>query len=396
MTHFFQKHGWGLLAFCWFGSLNTWAQSTPVEEAFQRGALAMRNGRSADAEAAFRDAVKLAPKMPEAHLDLGLVLGREGKLPEATSSIERALELDPKLPSAHMFLGIFLSEQNRPQEAIAALREEVAGDPKNVEALTWLGTVELGAGDAGSAANAFDRALELSPNDLNLLELCGKAHSLVARDSYARMAQIDPGSWHVHRVRANLLADEERHGEAINEYKEAIKLEARNPDLYEALGDECRKANRLEEARDAYAKELELTPQNLIAMYDLGSTQVDLGNADAGVPLLEAMSAAYQHTPVAEYYIGRGLAAEGKDLEASTWLAKSAADDPAGEAGKRSYLELARVYRKLGRAEDAQKALAEYNRLRNAQESQDAAKFADWRKLTGGTPTVQPKGQREE
>ncbi len=365
--------------------------SSPVEEAFQRGALAMHNGRSADAETAFRQAVKLAPQMAEAHLDLGLVLGQEGKLPEATASIQRALELDPKLSSAHMFLGIFLSQQNRPQEAIAALKQELTLQPKNVEALTWLGTVEMGAGDTVGAAAAFDRAVELAPNDLDILEYRGRAHSLVSRDSYAKMAQIDPNSWHVHRVRGELFAEEDRHPEAIAEFQAAIKLQDRNPDLYEALGDECRKANRLAEARDAYARELDLTPQNLIAMYNLGSTDVELGDGAAGVPLLQKMAGSYQHSAVAEYYTGRGLAAEGKDAEASAWLEKSAAEDPTGEVGKRSFYELARVYRKLQRSAEAQKALAEYNRLRETQERQNAAKIEDWRKFSGApTQAIQP------
>ena len=389
----FRWCGWLAAVVCLCAGAVARGQGPAVEEAFQRGAVAMRNGRSADAEAAFRSAVKLAPGMAEAHLDLGLVLGREGKLTEAIGSIQRALELDPKLPSAHMFLGIFLSQANRPQEAMAALKEEIAADPKNVEALTWLGTVEMGAGDAGAAAEAFDRAVELKPNDLDILELRGKAHSLVARDSYAKMARIDPSSWHVHRVKGNLFAEGERHSEAIEEYKAAIALEGRNPDLYEALGDECRKANRLEEARDAYKKELELTPGNLIAMYDLGSTEVELGETTVGIPLLQTMLKTYQHAPVAEYYVGRALAVEGKDAEAAGWLERSAAEDPAGEVGKRSNYELARVYRKLQRKEDADRALAAYDRMRQAQERQNAAKIEDWRKLGEGAPVGQSAPQ---
>ena len=371
------------MAVCCLGVSISAAQSPAVQDAFQRGARAMHDGRSADAERAFRDAVKLAPEFPDAHLDLGLVLGREGKLPEAIASIQRSLQLDPALASAHMFLGIFLYQANRPEEAIASLQEEIARDSKNVEAFTWLGTVEMSVDHPDGAAAAFDRAVELAPNDLNVLELRGRAHSLVARNSYARMAQLEPGSWHVHRVQGELYAEEERHSEAIAEYQAAIKMEARNPDLYEALGDELRKANRLDEAQKAYARELELTPQNAIAMYDLGSTDVELGDAAAGVPLLQAMLKIFEHSPVAEYYVGRGLALEGKDAEAVVWLERSSLADPSGEVGKRSYYELARVYRRLQRTADAQKALAEYNRLREAQEKQNAARVEDWRKLAG-------------
>lgn len=357
------------------------SQESAVQEVFRRGALAMRNGRTADAEEEFRRAVKLAPGLPEAHLDLGLVLGRQGKLDEAIASVQDALRLDPKLDSAHMFLGIFLYQANRREEAKAALRQEIAQSPENVEALKWLGTVELAMNQPDQAASAFDHAHDLAPKDLEVLEYRGKAHSQVARDSYAAMAMIDPASWHVHRVRAELFATEGRHADAIAEYEAAVQSQSRNPDLYEALGDEYRAANQLDSAQKAYATELGLSPQNQIAMYDLGSTDIELGKDADGVSLLRTMLKTYRAVPVAEYYLGRGLAAEGSEVEAVEWLEKSAANDPSGEVGKRSFYELARVYRKLQRPDDAARALAEYTRRREQQEKKNAQQIQDWRKL---------------
>ncbi|WP_263382270.1 tetratricopeptide repeat protein [Granulicella arctica] len=361
-------------------------QDARVQDAFQRGAIAMRNGRADDAEKAFRLAVSLAPQLPEAHLDLGLVLGREGKLDEAISAIDAALHLSPHLDSASMFLGIFEYQANRPLKAESALEQELAHSPDNVEALTWLGTVELGMGHPERAVAPLDHAHELAPKDLNVLEYRGRAHSAVARESYSAMALVDPNSWHVRRVRAQLYADEGRHPEAIAEYVEAIKLETRNSDLYEALGDEYRASNQLEEARKAYAKELELSPQNLIAMYNLGSTEVDLGAAAEGVPLLTAMLARSGPIPVVEYYLGRGLVAEGSETNGVKYLEKCIADGHDSEVVKRAWYELARAYRKLQRTADAAHATEEYARLRELQEKQNAQQLQDWRKLEPTSP----------
>lgn len=358
------------------------AQGTAVEDAFQKGAIAMRNGRTADAEAQFREAARLAPQMPEAHLDLGLVLGREGKLEPAIESLQTALRLNPKLSSAHMFLGIFLYQTNRKDEAIKELQQELALSPDNVEALTWLGTVELAAGHPEQATGPLDRAYALNPRDLNILEYRGRAHSLVASNSYSQMARIDPGSWHVHRVQGEIYAEEGRHADAIAEYEAAVKLEPRNSDLYEALGDEYRKTSQLDLAQKAFTKELALNPQNYIAMYDLGSTDIEQGNYAEGIPYLRTMLTSYTNAPVAEYYLGRGLAAQGKNEEALKWLEKSVKDDPSGEVAKRSYYELARLYRKMQQPAEAAKALAEYNRLREAADKQNAKQLQDWRKLT--------------
>ena len=89
--------------------------------------------------------------------------------------MRQAIALNPKLPSAHMFLGIFLSQTNRPDEAERELRTETELDPKNAEAMGWLlGSVELAAGHPERATTApLDRAAELTPDDLNVLELAG-------------------------------------------------------------------------------------------------------------------------------------------------------------------------------------------------------------------------------
>ena len=357
------------------------AQSQDVQSAFARGAAALHSGHNAEAEAEFRRAIQLAPNLPEAHLDLGLVLGREGKQADAVDAIDAALKLDPNLPSANMFRGIFLYQMGHFDQAVDALRREVDLNSKNVDALTWLGIVELAAGHPELAVGPLDSAVALNPDDLNLLEYRGRAHSLVARDSYAKMAQINPNAWQVHKVRAELFVDDNRDRDAITEYNAAIALEPKNPDLYEGAGDAYRRLNDLDSAQKAYAKELELSPNNPIAMYDLGSTDVERGDYAAGVPLLKAMLSVYQDSPVAEYYLGRGLAQQGQNDEAAKWLTKSAHDGNGGEVSKRSYYELARLYRKQQKLAESQAALAEYNRLRAKDEKQSAAQLADWRKL---------------
>ena len=352
----------------------------------------MHNGRLPEAELSFRNATALAPKMADAHLDLGLVLGREGKSSDAIAELKTAVELDPKIASGHMFLGIFLYQAGNAPEAIANLEQELATTPDNPEALTWLGIAELAAGHPEKAVGPLDRAAELDPDNLDLLEYRGRAHSQVAEASYARMAKLQPDSWHVHRVRAELLASEGKHADAIAEFEAAVKGAPRNPDLWEGLGDQYRAASELEKAQAAYRKELDLSPGNPIALYDLGSTDVERGDALAGVPLLEQMLRMYRGAPVAGYYLGRGLADQGKNTEAAQWLEKSAAADGGGEVAKRSYYELARLYRRMQQPKQAETALAAYNRLREAGDKQSAQQVQDWRKLSAGPASGSGEG----
>lgn len=361
-----------------------------LEATLARGAQAMRNGDAAEAESAFREAVRLAPRSPDVHLDLGLVLGREGRMDEAIAELRRTVTLNAKMPSAHMFLGIFLYQANQAEPARHELQAELTLDPKNAEALTWLGTIDLAQGHPERAVVSFDRAAELAPDDLNLLEFRGRAHNQVAHDSFARMARLAPNSWHVHRVQAQLYSDEGRHTEAVAEYKAAIEGEPRNPELYEGLGDEYRRLSQLDEARGTYAQELTLSPNNPIALYNLGSTEVEQGEAAAGVPRLERMLQLAPGFAVAEYYLGRGLETQGKDEQAVGWLTKAAAEARDGEVAKRSWYELTKVYHRMHREASAQEALASYKRLADASNKKSAQEAQDWRKLQGAGGSEQP------
>ena len=366
------------------------AQSDEVRLAFEHGAAALRAGRSAEAEREFRNAVRLDPTLAEAQLDLGLVLGREGKSAEAIDALQQALALNPHLESGHMFLGVFMYQSGRNAEAVSQLQQELALQPKNGEALSWLGIVELASGHPELATGPFDAALALSPEDLTLLEYRGRAHSQVAAESYSRMARVDPDSWQVHKVRAELLTSEGRDREAVAEFQAALNREQNSPDVYEGLGDAYRRLNELESAQKAYTQELALAPRNPIAMYNLGSTDIDRGDYAAGIPLLKAMLKDYASSPTAEYYLGRGLAESNQDAEAVSLLEKTAQSDPKGELGKRSYYELSRLYRKMHRPEDAARTLASYHRLRETEDARNSGQVTDWRKLNTTSPVISP------
>ena len=357
----------------------------------QRGVDAMRGGKLGQAEAAFRQAVQLAPGMADARFDLGLILAREGKLEDAIAEVRQALQLDPRLPSAHQFLGIFLFNAHRSDEARKELLAELALDPNSIDTLTFLANIDLTEGRSAEAAAWLDRAYALAPADLNILELRGRAHTQIGRDSYARMAELEPDSWHVHRVQAQLYADEGKHAAAIAEYQAAIRLEGRNPDLYEALGDEYRSTSQLEQALAAYQQEQSLAPANPIALYNVGSVEVELGSSAVGVPLLIEVTTLLPGSARAEYYLGRGLATLGRDTEAADWLTKATVDDPAGEIGKRSFFELARTDRRLHRTADAEKATAGYNRIRAAQDQASSKQVERFRKSGQAAGEQQPK-----
>jgi tetratricopeptide (TPR) repeat protein len=364
-----------MLAFPWL--LPARAQGNgEVMQLMQQGAGAMHRGDAAEAERYFRQATVKAPQLADAFLGLGLAELRAGKAEAARQSLTKAVRLNPKLDGAHMFLGIAKYQMNDAAAAGADLREEIKLQPKNVEALTWLGIIELGAGHPDEAAGPLDQAAALTPNDPNILYLRGRAHSLIAEESYQALYRIDPDSWRVHHALAESYSASGQPDKAIAELLKAIGKQPSNPDLYESLGDAYQKVSRFDDATKAYEQEVKLSPHNGIALYNLGKIQVERGDPQAGVPLLEQAIDAHASPAPTYFYLGLGLSKIGKNQEAAEWIEKSIQANPSDFIKQSGYYELARVYQKLNRKADSQRALDELKKLkaRQAEAAAEAAK----------------------
>ena len=85
-------------------------------------------GQSREAEASFREALRLRPGYAEAAAYLGVALSAQGRFAEAEASLRHALRIRPDLGEASYRLGVALASLGRDEEALqefaAALRSE--------------------------------------------------------------------------------------------------------------------------------------------------------------------------------------------------------------------------------------------------------------------------------
>jgi tetratricopeptide (TPR) repeat protein len=346
------------------------AQSAPPNAEFirllQLGSEAMHRGNAAEAEKYFSQAAVASPESADAYLGLGLAELRQGKLDDADKSLTKTLDLNPRMQGAHMFLGITNYQMNKLPAAIAALNEEVQLHPKNAEALTWLGIVDLEAGQPDEAAAALDQASALEPTDANVLYYRARAHSLIAEEAYQALYKLDPDSWLVHRALGETYSASRQPEKAITEFQAAIDKQPTNSQLYEALGNEDQRVAKFDDAKKAYEKEVQLSPHNAIALYNLGKIQIERGDPETGVSLMrQALGAHASYAPTC-FYLGLGLSKLGKNQEASEYLEKALANNPSHFIQQSGYYELARVYQKLGRKDDADRALDALKKLKAA------------------------------
>ncbi|WP_263374217.1 tetratricopeptide repeat protein [Granulicella aggregans] len=341
------------------------AQDAQEIQSMDAGAAALRRGDAKEAEESFRRALQANPASADAYLGIGLAELRENLLEDAVRSLSKASELNPSLPSAHMFDGIALFQMNSFDEAADQLRQEIKLQPKSTEALTWLGIIELQAGHPKQAAVPFDQAGTLSPASPSVLYYQVRAHTLAAQEAFRALAAIDGDSAYVHRAQAEIYSESHQPDKAIDEYQAAIKKAPRDPELYEALGDEEQRVSHTAEAVKAYQAELALNPDSSIALYNLGKIQVETADAAQGVALLQRAAEAHAAAAPTLFYLGFGLAKLGKYEEAAKSLEQSLASSPSEMIRQRDLYELVRVYQRLDRKADLQRALDSLKSLKN-------------------------------
>jgi tetratricopeptide (TPR) repeat protein len=351
------------------------AQLTAASETqFRQASEAMRQGQLDQAAEGFSSIVKASPTFAEAYLNLGLVREEQGRHPEAIDNFQKALQLKPRLRGANLFLGVAQFRSNQMDSAIVALRKEIAAYPKDANAWMWLGVAELEKGDGQGAADALDRAAKLSPDNVDILYQRGRAHLFVSNESYSRMFKADPKSWRIRQLLAESNASAERHMDAIAEYEAAIKLAPNEPRLHEDLGTQYRLAGKTQEAEQAYLKELEIDPQNITAQYKLGVLAIEKADAARGKSLIEGALRVRPDLQHSDYNLGRAEMLLGNDAAAAQHFERAttaAGSDP--DIIEQSWYQLGIVYRRLHRIDEAQKAMAAFQKLKD-EEADNSAK----------------------
>jgi Tfp pilus assembly protein PilF len=94
------------------------------------GNLLLLDGKTGEAEAAYRQAIALDPASINAHFDLGLLLQQTGEARSAGREYSRVLELDPNHAWAHYQIGVLRENAGSENAAVRAYAKAFALDPR--------------------------------------------------------------------------------------------------------------------------------------------------------------------------------------------------------------------------------------------------------------------------
>jgi len=343
----------------------------------------------------------------------------------AVGPLKRALDLDPALTNAHFelskaYLQIGQLQDSRREDAL--YEDMKAKGPDSVKALLNEGESLVHAGQLAQAQNFFENALVKIPSSPDLSFDLGmvfflqknwpKAIENYKKSLLAKPDQVDPLFY-----LAQAYYQTSQRDLAIKAIAHAAELAPQNPDVCQVYGEYL--TDRMDRSNDGLKwleKARSLNPDLPRIDFDIGMAQFDLNDLRSAAVALQTALNKDPASGEAAYYVGESYSGIGdwqnarRSYEialASRYPDAAAADyglgtalvelgsyeaaiEPLKEALelrpslKKAHFQLGRVYRHLGRLEEAQNETRLYDILNRANGIAD--QFAEFQTATQ-TPT---------
>jgi tetratricopeptide (TPR) repeat protein len=134
--------------------------------------------RNQDAINEFVLAIKMAPRQPGLHEELGDQDWAAGHLDDAAAAYREELRVDPSAATAMFKLGSLLAQGQSPADSVELLRNALRIDPTLSDAHYYLGVGLMGTGQDTEAIHEFQLAIAADPSDDR------------AMTSYYKLAQV--------------------------------------------------------------------------------------------------------------------------------------------------------------------------------------------------------------
>ena len=172
------------------------------------GVIQGLRGQLDAAEAAYREALRIAPWFVPAYVNLADVQRRRGNDDEAAALLREALQIEPEEATVQHALGLALIRQRRIPEAIEWLASAARLQPLNAQFAYVYGVAMNSAGQPDEAIRALEEALSRSPYDLTiLLTLATFERDRGRLDSAIEYARRATELWPSHRPARQLLSE---------------------------------------------------------------------------------------------------------------------------------------------------------------------------------------------
>lgn len=311
-----------------------------------------------------REIVALDAKNTNGQANLGVLLWFQGNYAESVPHLRAALELQPGLPRIEALLGIAEKRTGDPQEAQKHLEHALSGlDDKKIQLQAGVELIEL-----YSAATQFEKALavagrlqEFDPQNPQIVLITYELSRQLMDRSLLTLMVSAPDSAEMHMIMGNELGRQGDHSNSAVQYREALKLNPSLPGSHFELAEQLRTAADPAlnaQAEDEYKAAIKVNPNDALSWRQLGGIQQAKGDFKAAEEDYRKALGLQPRDAESKTGLAIVLISTGKTEEATGLLESAIKDDPTNLA---AHFRLSTLYRRAGRAADAQRELDTFN-----------------------------------
>ncbi len=319
----------------------------------------------------FAAVVALDPGNADARGNLGVLLFFQGEYAKASTQLRQALKLRPTLWKVQALLG--MSEKRTGQLAPAQANLEKAFAHLQEEKLrieTGMELIELhyAAGDLDKAAAVVRVLRQIRPADPDILYTAYRIHSSLADESMLGLSMAAPKSARMHQAMAHELSRQGNDEGAIAHYREALKADPQVPGAHFELAEMLNGASAAagqEEAEREYKAALAVNPFDAKSECRLGEIAAKRNEAKAAYAHYRRALELQPNDLDANLGLARALIALQQPEKAEPLLERAVQIEPTHAV---AHYRLAALYRSAGRAEEARRELAEFQKYKQMKE----------------------------
>lgn len=308
----------------------------------------------------------------------------EGRYREALKYFKTAAE-DSNDRTAHVFLSLTYAALGDCKSALPGLEDFSKVMDPSVSKMAGIAAVNCYAAtnDSQRVFSSLQILEERFPNDADVLYVAAKQHMKAFNDATMAMFQRTPSSYRVHELSAEIFEVENRYADAVGEYTKAIEENPHAPGLHYQLGRaillSSHSPDALASAKQAFLKELEISPEDAVCEFQIGQIAVAEGSAAEARPYFEKAVSLMPEFVDALVALGKLDSQEKQYPQAISVLQRAVNQEPSNE---RAHYALLTAYRNSGQLDKAKEEKAALDRLQKPKDGE----FSDFLKRLGDKP----------
>ncbi|XP_061570207.1 protein O-mannosyl-transferase TMTC2 [Cololabis saira] len=257
---------------------------------YNLGLLLQENERFSEALHYYKLAIGSRPTLASAYLNTGIILMNRGNLDEAKHTFLTCADIPDenlKDPHAHKSsvtsclynLGKLLHEQGQHQDALSVYKEAVQKMPRQFaphSLFNMMGEAYMRLNRPEEAGHWYRESLRSKPDHIPAHLTYGKLLSITGQKTeaekfYLRAVQLDPTKGNCYMHYGQFLLEQSRLAEAAEMAERAAELDRSEFDVVFSAAHMLRQANLNEAAERQYERAAGLRPDNPAALMNLGA-----------------------------------------------------------------------------------------------------------------------------